>query len=173
MPLAFANTFYCEILIIAALLFTIISYIKCKRILKANFILIFLIFVFTGFTTVKNVAYYRREIQVLQQGYFERISLDNITSLMESKKSGILYIGRDNCDYCSEVYPYIRKFAYEKEQKIYYYNTLIDRDFNTKYMDAVFKKINVDSVPTVIIFNNGAITEQMDYGKIQEWILTK
>lgn len=170
MPLPFANYAFCFTALILAMIFNVYNYIRKKVMCKTNLIVFLLAVSFVSLTTVKNYIYYSQEIKLLEQNYIERTFLDNIETILDSGTTATIYVGRADCDYCQEVDPLIRRYAYYGQHKMYYYDTFADREYNTEYMKLVLERLGVDSVPSIISIENGMVTQVMEYDEILKWL---
>ena len=164
MPFSFINYKIC----ILIFLFIIIIILLCHKKINARlkFISKFCALLLVCIVTIKDYTYYSKDIRLLKQNYFEQIALDKISFLMDSEKNFTVYIGRNDCEFCQEVLPIICKYACYGKQKIYYYSTSADREYNSTYLNHILNQLNVDTVPVVLYINNGIVTRSLLYEDI-------
>lgn len=118
--------------------------------------------------TSRKYMYYSNEISMLNQNYFEIIGIDRISTVLDSKEDIVLYIGRTDCPFCQEVLPNIRKHAYYQEEKIYYYNTSADRNYNSAYLNNILEQLQVREVPVILYISEGQVEKRIFYHEIKQ-----
>lgn len=85
------------------------------------------------------------------------INLDDVSSAKEQKMTGIIYVGRDNCSACVEVYPGLIKATERYNVQIEHYNTIEDRVNCPVEMNETLDSLGIISVPSVVIFEDGEV----------------
>ena len=95
--------------------------------------------------------------------YVENINIEDLESIISDKQSAIVYIGRDDCSECAEVYPDLADICNKQKKLIYYYNTMYDRDLIPDKMYKILDDYKVYSVPAIAIVKDGII-ERSFYG---------
>lgn len=79
---------------------------------------------------------------------------------MNAARPQYLYIGRDDCPDCQEVLPKLTELNRENHLRILSYSTSQDRDSRPEQMYEVLDRLQVDSVPTVLVLEAGEVTER-------------
>jgi glutaredoxin len=91
------------------------------------------------------------------------ITLEEFASINEDKASAVIYIGRDNCPFCIEIFPSIIRLSLLNEKGVIYYNTIIDREIRYKEMTEILDSYQVYEVPYVLIVNKGIVEYRFNY----------
>ena len=60
----------------------------------------------------------------IEDGNFYDISISETLSFFDTDTTTIIYLGRDNCDWCLELIPVLDEIINEKEMKVYYLDIL-------------------------------------------------
>lgn len=107
--------------------------------------------------------------KVLQNTRFDitEITLEELNKIDDTDNTTIIYIGRDDCPICEEVYPQLVDITKQIPVKVNYYNTGNDRYDNTDNMMIGLNKYYVSSVPTVLAFIDGQIDEMFEGDEIK------
>lgn len=87
------------------------------------------------------------------------INLDELDYILHRNANQYVYIGRDSCSVCQDAYPLVEKYASTISEPVYYYDTEQDRYNNKQEMEQILDEINVDEVPTVLMFEDGEVKE--------------
>lgn len=81
------------------------------------------------------------------------------TELMENGDKFLVYVGRPNCPYCHEYRQVQDPVLKELGEKIYSIDTIYAR-YDKKLIEIV-QDLDIDSVPTVVVIENGKITKDL------------
>lgn len=114
-----------------------------------------LIFVFKN-VTKPNDATPKQEAGIVT------VEGQKITKLFESKKDGIVYIGRPTCNKCQAFQPLLEDALAENKQSILYYNTDNGKKANQENFEEIIEKTGITSVPAVLVIQNGEVTKRLD-----------
>lgn len=86
-----------------------------------------------------------------------RISTSEIQEILTNsseKVDFVVYIGRPTCTSCEITKPKIEKILKEKKIKAFYYNIDIEKESNEIEMDKLLKELNINFVPSIIVFKD-------------------
>lgn len=129
-----------------------------KIIIMVIFIPLFLISSVTiGHNTVaiKNII---RENRFSQTG-FNQIHLNDLEALLTEKRTATVYIGREDCPACKDIFPKLEMYLYSNQKSILSYSTIEDREDNLEKLMEVLDALGVDAVPVVLEIEDGIVTE--------------
>lgn len=79
-----------------------------------------------------------------------------------SNKERLIYIGRPSCPYCQMVQPKLEKVAKKNHFQLRYYNTDDARKSNEKKLNHLLNKMQVQSVPTVVLVKDNHVIKKWD-----------
>lgn len=102
--------------------------------------------------------------------------IDNqgLEKVVKSNKEHLIYIGRPTCPYCQMVQPKLEKISKKNYYTLKYYNTDDARKSDEKKMDKLLSKIQIQSVPTVILVKENQVINKWDvvndFEKINNYI---
>lgn len=68
-----------------------------------------------------------------------------------------IYVGRDSCPDCAEVYPFLCQLSRRQNLGILYYNTGQDRETRAERMTQLLDQVKIHSVPAVLEIADGAV----------------
>ncbi len=100
-----------------------------------------------------------------------KISLTELDSIKTNKKSGIVYVSREDCPEYMDVYPKLEElleelkleeFSAEEHVELLYYDTINDRETVPEQVAEVLDKFGIDSVPTVVVVKGGEVQKAFD-----------
>lgn len=94
---------------------------------------------------------------------FEELTLDTLNNFIDDKKSGIIYVKRDDCAKCTEMDEYLNNIICKKNNKIYVYSTSKDRDTNSEEMYKFLDSIEVTYVPIILVSEDGIIQKTFSF----------
>lgn len=88
---------------------------------------------------------------------------DPSSSLAKKSSEDIyIYVGRDSCPDCEEVYPQLLRINSTHKLNMLYYNTTEDRESRPDEMYALLDELKVTSVPSILTVSAGQVTAQHD-----------
>lgn len=90
------------------------------------------------------------------------LTLEQLEARIELKtaKPLYLYIGRDDCPDCQKVHPRLTEINRDNHLGILSYSTSRDRESRPEKMYEILDRLQVDSVPMILILENGEVTER-------------
>ncbi len=106
---------------------------------------------------------------------FVDVTMDDISKLMDSQSSFVLYCGYDNCPWCNALIQYLNDVALEQECKIAYLDTRRDPSWQSnvdiegydKFVEYFGEYLDPDAeglphlyVPDVYFVKNGEVVER-------------
>ena len=163
------------------LLFSLISFIYCLYFLLSKskaasgkqtvfyiisvlLVILSAVFIATNYVNIQKINNeYKDKYDTSLLSYVENINIEDLESIISDKQSAIVYIGRDDCSECAEVYPDLSDICNKQKKLIYYYNTMYDRDLIPDKMYKILDDYKVYSVPAIAIVKDGII-ERSFYG---------
>lgn len=108
------------------------------------------------------------EMTKQQKSVLDLISLERFDEIISEKNTEAtyntmtIYVSREDCPACITMEPVVRDFCRKKDMKMLYYDTIQDREKRKEYMDKVLDKYEIDSVPTIIVIENGKVEQKFD-----------
>ncbi len=158
--------FFAKYLLIAVIATVIIVFVslgmigtegRFKWILYLTFTVIVLCFCIVS---IIQTVFIHHEIKTRDPEYHMiRIPLKDF-GITNDDEEMIFYMGRDDCEACLEIHPALRSLSQRFHVKIYYYNTLLDRDTNPAKLQEVLDKYQIKSVPTILVIRGSEILER-------------
>ena len=106
-----------------------------------------------------NSWIYRTSEYVQATSHFVQLDNSIIQNDMNTQKRQIrfVYIGRENCPYCREFAPKLRKAARSINATVYY----IDTENKTDELAKFAEQYHIDSIPTLLVFKDGQLQETL------------
>lgn len=92
---------------------------------------------------------------------FSCIELESLQTLKVEEYSGAVLIERKGCPYCEKEVPSLERYLSGKQIGILYYDTAGDRETRREFVLEVMNQYQIESVPTLIILDNGIVTEKI------------
>lgn len=99
---------------------------------------------------------------------FEEKSLDELQAIIDMNGSGAILFRRDNCSDCEAFIPVLKELLKKEEFSLLSYNTSEDRDAQYDFMIDVLARYGVDSVPSIVILEDGEVTQYFSGENIVE-----
>lgn len=104
------------------------------------------------------------------------MSSEGLQDFIDNEDTGLVYIGRPTCPLCREFLPMYEEVLEQNDLVSYYYHTDHAREDNEEEMIRILDSISVDSVPTVIYFENGVekgrLTGEISEEDVRTWLVT-
>ncbi|MBC1393674.1 thioredoxin family protein [Listeria innocua] len=91
--------------------------------------------------------------------FLNTISTKDFKQKMADKTTGFVYVGRPSCEDCQAFQPILKKELEKRQpdQKMAYYNTDKASEKSRDNMIALLKKMDIDSVPTMVYLKDGKV----------------
>ncbi|MBC2201239.1 thioredoxin family protein [Listeria welshimeri] len=91
--------------------------------------------------------------------FLNTISTKDFKQQMADKTTGFVYVGRPTCEDCQAFQPILKKELKERKlnQNMNYYNTDKASEKSRDDMIALLKKMDIDSVPTMVYLKDGKV----------------
>ncbi|MBM5693719.1 thioredoxin [Listeria seeligeri] len=108
--------------------------------------------------------------------FLQTISTNTFKQKMKEKYTGVIYVGRPTCEDCQAFQPILKKELETRqlEQPMAYYNTDKASEKSRDEMVAFLKKMDIDSVPTMVYLKDGKVTSTYEATdepeKLTEWM---
>lgn len=116
---------------------------------KLKYLTIFLVIVFAAL----QIMFFELRTGV----EIQEISVEKIDDLKENEDVYYVIFGAENCLYCKDMQNvYEQAFSKEKIRKIYYCDISYE-----SYDNEQLKKLNIDSIPILIKFENGKVLKRL------------
>ena len=139
---------------------------KTNKLLLIPVIIIYLLYMFyvVGYNInikteyLKNFGTYDKIID---------ISLNSLENSLEFE-TALIYIEREGCPDCISTSRIISYLSKDYGVSIYKYNTIHDREKNSKKLDEILTLYNVELVPSVIIIQDGKHIKTLSGGDIEK-----
>lgn len=94
--------------------------------------------------------------------------------VVDTKKSGIFYIGRPTCAHCQAFQPKLEEALEATNKQIFYYNTDEAKKEDNVAFERIIKATSISSVPVVIVVKNGVVIKKLaeykDQAKIEAFL---
>lgn len=100
---------------------------------------------------------------ILQMNQMQELTLNEFMEFCEMKKTGLIYVKRDDCSKCIELDEYIDKAIGDSNTIVYFYSTSLDRDKNPDEMYEFLETVNVVSVPAFLKIVKGNVVESFSF----------
>lgn len=117
-----------------------------------------------------------RSSQAESSDQLMEMSSEALQDFIDSEGTGLVYIGRETCPLCREFLPMYEEVLEQNDLVSYYYHTDHAREDNEEEMIRILDSISVDSVPTVIYFENGVekgrLTGEISEEDVRTWLVT-
>ena len=91
----------------------------------------------------------------------EKISRDELNSMMESNQEFYVYFGRPSCLDCLEFYPKFKKILAQSKETIYYYSTEAKASEKADMLDFV-KLFGIKEVPSILYSKDNTVEKVYD-----------
>lgn len=104
---------------------------------------------------IYNKYKYEQDVKI-----FEKINSSEILNTNIKNKSMIVYVGRGTCPDCREFVPRLKSISKKLSVKIYYLDTENEEKAN---LNRLIKKININSIPTILNIQNGKVQSIISY----------
>ncbi|MBC1375478.1 thioredoxin family protein [Listeria farberi] len=104
------------------------------------------------------------------------ISTKDFKQKMADKTTGLVYVGRPTCEDCQAFQPILKKELEKRQpnQKMAYYNTDKASEKSRDDMVALLKKMDIDSVPTMVYLKDGKVASTYaatdEPAKLTKWM---
>ncbi|AHI56416.1 thioredoxin family protein [Listeria ivanovii] len=91
--------------------------------------------------------------------FLQTISTSEFKQKMADKYTGFVYVGRPTCEDCQAFQPILKKELETRELKepLAYYNTDKASKKSRDDMTTLLKKMNIESVPTIVYLKDGKV----------------
>lgn len=84
--------------------------------------------------------------------------------VVETKKSGVVYIGRPTCVHCQAFQPKLEEALKATNKQVFYYNTDKAKKEDNEAFSKIIKTTSISSVPMVIVIKDGVVIKKLaDY----------
>lgn len=153
---------------------------KCKILISIFYLLIILVVINSIFSIIdtnlklNEIINSYSNIMNNQQFISKEITLKELDYFTEKNISDLIYIKRTDCYVCTKVEPELKSFLISEELNFLYYDTVNDRENNKEYLQMVLDKYKIDSVPFLIVIENGEILktfrEELIVNELKEYL---
>lgn len=91
-----------------------------------------------------------------------RVNVEQVSEMFSNNDSGIIYVGRSTCPGCVEFVPKLNEALSNNSSNttVYYFDT--DRNRELDNFGVIVEKLGVETVPTLVIIENGNAVQQID-----------
>lgn len=110
----------------------------------------------TGVLTLGGVLFIEKSSGI------HEIDNQGFEKAIDSSKEHLIYIGRPSCPYCQMVQPKLEKISKKNYFQLRYFNTDDARKSNEKKLNHLLSKMNIQSVPIVIVVKENQIVKKWD-----------
>ncbi|TFI63480.1 hypothetical protein CKN86_04850 [Carnobacterium divergens] len=111
-----------------------------------------------------------------QKNEAELVTIKNeaFLDVVNTKKSGIFYIGRPTCVHCQAFQPKLEAALKSTNKQVFYYNTDEAKKEDNALFSKIIKTTSISSVPMVIVIKDGAVVKKLtnykDQTKIENFL---
>ncbi len=152
--------------LLMVILFTVIfmssKYFCRNSIIKKGIMAAFIpVFLISSIRIGNNLLLARTIIQEnnFRQTGFNQIHLKDLEDILAKKKTVTVYIEKEDCPPCEEIFPKLELYLYKNHITMLSYNITEDADRNLEKLMNVLDKISVSDVPVVLEIKDGTVSE--------------
>ncbi len=155
------------ILTVAHIYFPACSYEYYNKLYARLFFFSIIICIILGSKVYRTQKPYIRVLECINN----KISIDEFESIANQSGEQLLYITRTGCKDCTDVTNELYHILLSTGISLHHYDTVSDRVENPEQLNIILDKYDIKKVPTLLIFNNGVITEYFEGSNIISGII--